>query len=129
MRSEQNKAAIRYWYLVAGACNVERNAYLRVDRRALGPDSLLAVVTSLRQALPDIHFAIEDQTIEGDSVSTRWRASATRTGAALAVPLRGPFWASGRSIERFADGWLVESHASVELPALFHQLDAAADMA
>lgn len=126
MCNEQNKAAIRYWYLVAGAGHVERNAYLHVDRRALGPDSMLAVVTSLRQAFPDIHFIFEDQSVEGECVRTRWTASATRASAALASPSCGPFRVTGRSIERFANGRLVESHANVELPALLYQLDATA---
>ncbi len=123
MSVEQHKAAVRYWYLVAGACSVERNAYLHVDRQALGPASLIAVVTSLRQAFPDIHFAIAEQTVDGENIITHWTACATRSSALLAAPVCTPFHTSGRSVERFAAGRLVCSQVTLDLPDLMQHRD------
>lgn len=51
-----------------------------------GREGIKQFYTTLRAAFPDIHFTIEDQIAEGDTVVTRWTARATHNGEFQGVP-------------------------------------------
>lgn len=44
-------------------------------------------IDSLRTALPDVHYTIDDQIAEGDKVVVRYRSSGTHPGEFQAMPL------------------------------------------
>ena len=45
-----------------------------------GPEEVKALVTILRTAFPDLHFAIEDEVVAHDKVVVRWTAVGTHLG-------------------------------------------------
>ena len=74
-----------------------------------GPESMRQVITMLRTAFPDLHFAIEHLVAEGDTVAGRLTMSSTHKGPLMGVP------PTGRSVRqnsmhfvRFRDGKAVE---------------------
>lgn len=74
-----------------------------------GPAGYKQFFAALRQALPDIHFTIEDQVAEGDRVVTRWTASGTHRGEFRGIPPTGRHGAiTGTTIDRIANGKVVE---------------------
>ena len=63
-------------------------------------DGFKQMVEGLLAAFPDLRFTIEDQTIAGDKVTTRWSAEGTHTG-----PL-GDMAATGRRMR--VDGLILD---------------------
>lgn len=79
----------------------------------------------LREAFPDIHFTIDDQIAEGDRVVTRWTARATHLGTFQGIPPTGkPGVVTGITINRFADGKVVEGWTNLDNLGLLQQLGA-----
>jgi steroid delta-isomerase-like uncharacterized protein len=88
-----------------------------------GTESLVQYYRMLRDAFPDVRFAIEDQVAEGDRVVTRWQATATHTGAFQGMPPTGKTAAmSGIDIDRFENGKVVECWPIVDELGLLRQL-------
>jgi predicted ester cyclase len=54
-----------------------------------GPESLRQLITMLRTAFPDLHFAIEDLIAEGDTVAGRLTMNGTHTGPLMGMPPTG----------------------------------------
>lgn len=80
-------------------------------------------IAALREAFPDIHFTIEDQVSEGDTVVTRWTARGTHTGEFQGIPPTGKQGViSGVDIDRIADGKVVECWVSLDELGLLQQL-------
>jgi predicted ester cyclase len=46
-------------------------------------DGVKWVISNIRNAIPDVHFTIEDMIAEGDKVVTRWLAKGTHKGDIL----------------------------------------------
>ena len=132
--SEQNKARIR---------RVIEEAYSRgnlavVDEVAAsdliihaasqdirGREGAKQYVTMLRKAFPDLHFTIEDQIAEGDTVVTRWTARGTHRGEFQSVPATGrEILLAGTDIDRMSGGKVVECWAHVDEMGLMRQLGA-----
>ena len=74
-----------------------------------GPESMRQVITMLRTAFPDLHFAIEHLVAEGDTVAGRLTMSGTHKGPLMGMP------PTGRSVRqnsmhfvRFRDGKGIE---------------------
>ena len=74
-----------------------------------GPESMRALITMLRTAFPDLHFAIEHLVAEGDTVAGRLTMSGTHEGPLMGMP------PTGRSVRqnnmhfvRFRDGKAIE---------------------
>ena len=74
-----------------------------------GPESMRALITMLRTAFPDLHFAIEHLVAEGDTVAGRVTLSGTHEGPLMGMP------PTGRSVRqasmhfvRFRDGKAIE---------------------
>jgi predicted ester cyclase len=77
----------------------------------------------LRQAFPDLHYAIEDTIATGDKVVIRARISGTHRGKLRgAVPTGKRFEMTGIAIARLADGKLVERWACFDNLAMLQQL-------
>jgi ketosteroid isomerase-like protein len=64
---------------------------------------------------PDMKIEVEDQVAEGDRVATRWRATMTHPDA-------GKVEMPGITIERFADGKVVESWRSMDMLGMLRQI-------
>ena len=83
-----------------------------------GPESVIAMLTSFRESLPDLKFwATEELLPAGDYVVARWEGGGTHTGKALTeLPYGGPIPAGsgrkvffkGMSLLRFRDGKVIE---------------------
>src|SRR5689334_14776069 len=67
-----------------------------------GPDGAKKLVTVYRKAFPDVHFTIDDQIAEGDTVVTRWTADGTHQGELVGIPATGKTsTVSGVAVDRF----------------------------
>ena len=116
---ERNKAQFRRTYeeglnrgdlavadeLIDPEC-LDHEAHPGGDR---GPESMRALITMLRTAFPDLHFAIEHLVAEGDTVAGRVTLSGTHEGPLMGIP------PTGRSVRqasmhfvRFRDGKAIE---------------------
>lgn len=82
-----------------------------------------AVVADNRRAFSDFQVQIVMQIAEGDLVATRWRFTATHTGAYLGHPPTGKraTW-TGVQIDRFDNGKIVESWVDWDKYRLFEEL-------
>ncbi len=80
-------------------------------------------VTGYLSAFPDLHFTIEDQIAEGDKVVTRWTARGTHQGPFMGMPPTGKQGTvTGITIDRFANGKIVESWYNFDALGLLQQL-------
>jgi steroid delta-isomerase-like uncharacterized protein len=77
-----------------------------------GLDAARRFIETFRAAVPDLHVEIEDQYVEGSTVTTRWTATGTHEGTLMGVPAtHRRVEVSGISIDRFdeqgrfAEGW------------------------
>lgn len=76
-------------------------------------------------AFPDIHFTIEDQICEGDTVVTRWTSTATHKGDLAGIPATGQRISnSGIICHRVKDGKFVESWSNWDVLGMMQQLGA-----
>ena len=96
---ERNKAQFRRTYeeglnqgdlavadeLIDPEC-LDHEAHPGGDR---GPESMRALITMLRTAFPDLHFAIEHVVAEGDTVAGRVTLSGTHEGPLMGMPPTG----------------------------------------
>src|SRR5260221_3091270 len=74
-------------------------------------------------SVPDLHFTIEDQVAEGDTVVTRWIVSGTHKGDLMGVPPTGKqATVTGIGINHFANGKIVENSANMDMLGLLQQL-------
>jgi predicted ester cyclase len=83
-----------------------------------GPDGLTGMKETIRtnrEAFPDLSMTVHDQLAEGDRVATRWTATMTQTsetGETRSLTL------DGITIDRFADGKIVEAWRSMDMLGL-----------
>jgi steroid delta-isomerase-like uncharacterized protein len=123
MTIEQNKATARRWSEelwgrgnLAVADEIIAPDYVRHDPGdpfpAHGPEDVKRIVIMLRTMLPDFRIEVEDIVAEGDSVVSRYTATATDTRGYMGMPPTGkPIRTAAIQIFRFADGKIVESWA------------------
>ena len=77
--------------------------------RNRGPESFRQLITMLRTAFPDLHFAIEDLIGEGDTVAGRLTMNGTQTGPLMGMPPTGrAVRQSHMHFVRFRDGKAIE---------------------
>jgi steroid delta-isomerase-like uncharacterized protein len=80
-----------------------------VNGELRGREEIREVVSAFRAAFPDIHFTIEDQIAEGDTVVTRYTATGTHDGELLDIPPTGRSGTiRGVNVSRFAGLQIVE---------------------
>lgn len=92
----------------------------------IGPEAIKLGICAYRTAFPDLHFEIEEQIAEGDTVVTRWSACGKNqhslphihATAGHRVTLKGV------TINRFAWGKCIESWDHWDNLSVFQQLDA-----
>jgi predicted ester cyclase len=117
--AEKNKAQFRRMYeeglnggnlavadeLIDPEC-LDHEAHPGGDR---GPESIRALITMLRTAFPDLHFAIEHLVAEGDTVAGRLTMSGTHEGPLMGMPPTGQKVRQNHMhFVRFRDGKAIE---------------------
>lgn len=80
-------------------------------------------VQSYLHAFPDLHFTIEDQAADGDSVIIRWTATATHRGDLAGIPATGrTVKVQGITWDRLANGKFSEAWSSWDTLGMMQQL-------
>lgn len=89
----------------------------------IGPEGTKQFITGYRAAFPDLRITIEEQLAERDVVATRWTATGTQTGELLGIgPTGKQATVTGLTIDRVADGKLVESWNNWDTLGMLQQL-------
>ena len=92
-----------------------------------GREGLRYAVGIFHTAFPDLHWVIEEQVAEGDTVVTRFTMTGTHGGPFLGIPATGKtvnVW--GVVLDVVRDGWFVESRIIMDTMTLMRQLGAIA---
>jgi steroid delta-isomerase-like uncharacterized protein len=90
-----------------------------------GPNGLRRSLAPFRAAFPDLRVRIEDQIAEDDKVATRWTFTGRHDGEFFGIPPTGKHvTVTGISIERVADGRIVEDRMELDALGLMRQLGA-----
>jgi len=92
-----------------------------------GPEHIRQVISGFRNAFPDLHFTVEDQIAEGETVVTRWTVYGTHKGElrgfARDIPPTGKqVTVTGIIIDRFVGGKFIESWITWDVLGLLQQL-------
>ncbi len=138
MSTEANVAIVRRWYKevfeqgnLGVADEIFSDSFVSHDPNAppggwpLGAEGPKAVAATYRSAFPDIQYTLDDQIAVGDKVVTRWTADATNTGSLMGMPPGGKHASvTGISIERVADGKIIESWVNFDLFGLLQKIGA-----
>jgi NTE family protein len=99
------------------------------DRRSepgepLGWDGARELARSIREALPDLRYSIDEMVVEPGAVATRWRARGTHTGRLLDIePTGETVTLCGLRIDHLENGRFVDSWLLLEQWSLLRQLD------
>jgi steroid delta-isomerase-like uncharacterized protein len=95
-----------------------------------GPDGARRQAEGYRAAFPDLRLTIEDQIAEADKVVTRWNGRGTHEGELFGLAATGKqTTVTGITIDRIADGRIVESWTNWDTLGLLQQLGAVAQPA
>ncbi len=90
-----------------------------------GPEGLKQEVLGYRAAFPDLTVTVEQQTAEGEWVTTRWTASGTHQGDLMGLaPTGKQATITGISLDRVVGGKIVEERTVWDLFGLMQQLGA-----
>ena len=93
--------------------------------RSLDRAGLLDVITSVREAFPDLETSIDDMFGEGDALAIRWSSAGTHQGAFLGVPPTGRrITLTGIHVMRVEGGKVVEHWGQQDSLGLMQQLGA-----
>ena len=134
--SAQNKALVRRWFKeiwskgnLAVADQIVAPNYANHDPAGAMPDTgregLKKHATMYRTAFPDLQFAIDDLTVEGNKVTVRWTARGTHQGELMGItPTSKKFSITGISILRIANGKIAEQWVNWDTLGLLQQLGA-----
>ena len=88
-----------------------------------GPEGGKMLVTMYHTAFPDVHFTIDEQIAEGDTVMTRWTASGTQTGELAGMPPTGKsVTVTGIVVDKFANGMIAQTWAIFDQFGMMQQL-------
>jgi predicted ester cyclase len=80
-------------------------------------------MSELYDALPDIHWTLDDMLVEGDRVAVRWTVSGTHKGKLMGIPpTNKKVKYSGIEIDRVAGGKFVEGWVSPDTLGFMQQL-------
>jgi steroid delta-isomerase-like uncharacterized protein len=95
----------------------------------LGANGIKEYALTYRTAFPDLEISISEQIAEGDRVATRWEARGTHEGELFGVePTGKQVTVTGITIDRYADGKLIENWTSWDTLGLLMQLGAVPDL-
>ena len=96
-----------------------------IPEEGRGREHFKEFASMYRSAFPDIHLQIEDQIAEGDRVATRWVASGTHEGDLMGIsPTGNRVTVAGMTIDRIADGQIVESWDNYDALGMMQQVGA-----
>ncbi len=88
-----------------------------------GPEGSKMIVMVYRNAIPDIHFTIDEQIAEGDMVVTRWTGHGTHKGELAGIPATGKSaTVTGIGVDRIVNGKIVESWGIFDQFGMLQQL-------
>ena len=88
-----------------------------------GPEGSKMLVMVYRNAFPDVHFVIDEQVAEGDTVVTRWTAYGTHKGELAGIPPTGKsVTVIGVSVDRIVNGKLVTGWSISDQYGMLQQL-------
>jgi steroid delta-isomerase-like uncharacterized protein len=88
-----------------------------------GPEGTKMLITAYRNAFPDLHFTIDEQIAEGNTVVTRWTAHGTHNGELAGLPPTGkPATIVGMGVDRVENGKIVESWGLFDQFGMLQQL-------
>jgi steroid delta-isomerase-like uncharacterized protein len=135
MSTEDNKAVIRRFFLEAfGQGNLSvLDEIIDPDQVSAGPSALPGLpsgpegskilITSYRNAFPDLQFTIDEQIAEGNMVVTRWTVHGTHKGELAGIPATGrQATVTGLGIDRLENGKIVESWGIFDQFGMLQQL-------
>ncbi len=88
-----------------------------------GIDGYKQFVTHYLNAFPDVHFTIDDEITDGQTVVSRWTATGTHQGDLPGIPWTGRrFSVTGITIARVRNGRVIESWNNWDALGLMQQL-------
>jgi steroid delta-isomerase-like uncharacterized protein len=88
-----------------------------------GPEGSKMLITAYRSAFPDLHFTIDQQIAEGNTVVTRWTAHGTHNGELAGIPATGKrATVVGLGVDRIENGKIVESWGLFDQFGMLQQL-------
>ena len=88
-----------------------------------GPEGTKMLITAYRNAFPDLHFTIDEQIAEGNTVVTRWTAHGTHKGELAGLPATGKVaTVVGLGVDRVENGKIVESWGLFDQFGMLQQL-------
>jgi predicted ester cyclase len=88
-----------------------------------GPQAFKRTIASLRKRLHDLELSVEDQSANGDTVTTRCELSSTDVGGVLWYPPTGKRLTFHIAyVDRFREGKLVEHQGKMDRTGLLEQL-------
>jgi predicted ester cyclase len=91
----------------------------------IGPEGLKEAARGYRAAFPDLKLTSEQVIAEGDYVAIRWTARGTHKGELFGIaPTGKQATVTGISIDRWANGKIVESWVNWDTLGLLQQLGA-----
>ena len=94
-------------------------------REVVGRDAERALISGLRQAIPDLTFTIDDIVADGNDVTIRWLAQGTHGGELLGFAATGRALAiRGVDMYRLSEGRIAESWTFWDLPGMLRTVSA-----
>jgi steroid delta-isomerase-like uncharacterized protein len=91
----------------------------------IGQNGVKESAAGYRAAFPDLAISIAEQIAEGDRVVTRWEARGTHEGDFFGVsPTGRQVTVTGITVDRYADGQLIEGWTNWDALGLLQQLGA-----
>ena len=90
-----------------------------------GAEAMKRFARKFREAFPDFHDSVDIQIAEGDMVATRFTSTGTHRGTFMGVePTNRKLTWTGITIDRIAEGKIVESWANWDMMGMMQQLNA-----
>lgn len=95
----------------------------------IGAGGVIESAAAYRGSFPDLQISIAEQVAEDDRVVTRWEARGTHESEFFGVaPTGKQVTVSGITIDRYAEGRLIEGWTSWDTLGLLQQLGAVPDL-
>lgn len=89
-----------------------------------GPAGVKRSIDVFRSAFPDVHATVDQQVAEEDKVATHWTARGTHMREFMGLPpTNKPVTLRGITINRFANGKIIESWSYMDQISLIQQLE------
>ena len=104
---------------------ISHNPVLSAVYPEVGTESMKQAITDHFTALPDFHVTVHETLAEGDKLAQRWTVTGTHKGELMGIPPSGnQVTFTGFTINRFADGKIVEQWWAYDALGMMQQLTA-----